>query len=147
MISAIDKGNGSLTIKNLSGAQMNKAVYLSAAGASELFDLAAGAELPITLSNPQAASFNEWYLNQLGPQTDEANVFGDLAYLLDRQVGGDRAFMQEISQGFFEFQKMPDSLKKLDRPLLIFFADKDSSEVKFESSFKRRSNAIYVVHL
>jgi hypothetical protein len=147
MISTTDIGNGSVNIKNLSSAKMTRAVYLSAAGVSEMFDLAEGAEQPITLTSPQALSFNEWYLSQLGDGTDEANVFSDLAYLLDRQIGGDRAFMQDISQGFFEFQKMPDALKKLDRPILICFADKDQSEIKFESSFKRRSSALYVIHL
>ncbi len=142
LVSATESGR-SVTIKNLSDAQITKAVYLSAAGISNLFDLAAGGQQPITLNAPAVSSFNSWYAGELGQDNDEDDVFQDLADLLDREIGGDRA----LTQGFFETQMMTDALKRLERPMLIGFVEKSPTEMEFKGSFKRRSKAFYVIHL
>ena len=142
LVSASESGR-SVTIKNLGNAQITKAVYLSAAGISNVFDLAAGDQQPITLNTPAVSSFNSWYGGELGQDNDESDVFQDLADLLDREIGGDRA----LTQGFFETQMMTDALKRLERPLLIGFVDKSPTEMEFKGSFKRRSKAFYVIHL
>lgn len=142
-IVSASESQSSVTIKNLSDTQITKAVYLSAAGISNLFDLAPGNQQPVTLSIPAVSSFNSWYSNQLGQDTDENDVFQDLADLLDREIGGDRA----ITQGFFDTQMMTDALKRLERPLLLGFVDKSPTGMDFKGSFKRRSKAFYVIHL
>jgi hypothetical protein len=131
-----------VTVKNLGDAPIVKAVYLSAAGASDLFDLAAGGEQQVALGPPPSQAFNAWYGTQVG-DADEAELFNDLASVLDREVGGDRAF----SQGFFETQAMSDALKKLQRPIVICFIEKSPTEIGFKSTFKRNSKAFYVIHL
>jgi hypothetical protein len=147
LVQATEPSEGAVTIRNLSDAGITKAVYLSATGISEMFDLSGGSEQTKNLSDPQPVSFNEWYLSQLGEESDEGSIYAELAYLLGRQVGGDRAFREAGDQGFFESQKMGDALKNLERPLLICFVDKQPSEIKFENSFKRRSKSFYVIHL
>ncbi|HEX8087639.1 MAG TPA: hypothetical protein VF762_02225, partial [Blastocatellia bacterium] len=92
--------DNAVMIKNLGGATMTKAVYLSPSGVSGLFDLEPGKEQRITLGSPQSSSFNAWYQNELGQGNNEGDLFPDLAGVLDRQIGGDRA----ITQGFFEAQ-------------------------------------------
>jgi len=129
-------------IKNLSDAPIVKAVYLSAEGASNIFELAAGSEQRVTLSPPPSQSFNAWYATQIG-EDDESELFNDLSGLLDREVGGDRAF----SQGFFETQSMSDALKKMQRPIVICFIEKSPTEIGFKNTFKRNSKAFYVIHL
>jgi hypothetical protein len=131
-----------VTIKNLGDAAAVKAVYLSAEGASDLFDLAAGGEQQVALNRPASQSFNSWYSTQLS-DSDEAELFNDLAGVLDREVGGDRAF----SQGFFETQAMSDALKKLQRPIVICFVEKTPAEMSFKGTFKHTSKAFYVIHL
>jgi hypothetical protein len=137
-------GESSVAIKNLSNAKIQRAVYMSSSGLSDVFDLAPGGEQNLSLSAPsQPSSFNGWYLTQLEPGSDEAQVFQELGALLDREVGGDRAF----TQGFFGVQLLPDVFKRLERPLLIGFIDEGSAGVGFQGSLKRRSKALYVVHL
>jgi hypothetical protein len=129
-------------LKNLGDAQIVKAVYLSAEGASDIFELAAGSEQRVALNSPPTQSFNSWYSTQLG-ENDESELFNDLASVLDREVGGDRAF----SQGFFETQAMSDALKKLQRPIVVCFIEKPPTEIAFKNTFKRTSKALYVIHL
>jgi hypothetical protein len=129
-------------IKNLSDAPIIKAVYLSAEGASDIFELAAGSEQRVALNSPPSQSFNSWYSAQIG-ENDESELFNDLASMLDREVGGDRAF----SQGFFETQAMSDALKKMQRPIVICFIEKPPTEIDFKNTFKRTSKALYVIHL
>ena len=134
----------SISIRNLSMSPINKAVYLSSSGISDVFDLSPGAEQNISVSSPsQPMSFNGWYLAQLEQGSDEAELFQELAGLLDREIGGDRAF----TQGFFGIQMLPDVFKRLERPLLIGFVDEAAAGIGFQGSLKRRSKAMYVIHL
>jgi hypothetical protein len=142
MISASESGRA-VTIKNLSAIDISKAVYLSPAGVSDLFDLAQRDQQPVALNTTPVSTFTTWYVNQLGQDSDEGDIFQEIAGLLDREIGGDRA----INQGFFETQMMSDALKRLERPLLIGFVEKNPTEIGFKGSFKRRSKAFYIIHL
>jgi hypothetical protein len=132
-----------VTIKNLGSGQISKAVYLSPAGVSDLFDIAPGSQQTIALTNPPNLSFTGWYGNQLGQDNDEGDVFREIAGMLDREIGGDRA----IVQGFFETQMMSDALKRLERPLVIGFIEQSPADIAFKGSIKRRSKSFYVIHL
>jgi hypothetical protein len=134
--------SNAVMLKNLSDAQIVKAVYLSAEGVSDIFELAAGSEQRVALSAPPPQSFNSWYSAHIG-EDDESELFNDLASVLDREVGGDPAFMH----GFFETQAMNDALKNMQRPLVICFIEKPPTEIGFKSTFKRTSRAFYVIHL
>lgn len=142
-IVSASEAQGGISIKNLGDARMTKAVYLSAAGISNLFDLEAGDQQPVTLGAPAVSSFNSWYAGELGQDSDEGAVFQDIAEMLDREIGGDRA----LTQGFFDVQMMTEALKRLERPMLIGFVEKSPTEMDFKGSFKRRSKAFYVIHL
>ena len=139
---AVHASANAVTIKNLGDAMMVKAVYLSAEGASDIFELAAGGEQRVALKSPPPQSFNAWYGTQIGDD-DESELFNALAGVLDREVAGDRAF----SQGFFETQSMIDALKKLEHPIVICFVEKSPAEITFNNTFKRTSKAFYVIHL
>jgi hypothetical protein len=140
---SISTGESSVTIRNLGDAAIIKAVLLTPEGVSDLFDVAAGGEHRLSVSAPQPAPFNAWYLTQLGEGSDEAELFQELGALLDKEVGGDRA----LNRGFFGTQSMTEAIKRLERPLLIGFVDKSPSGIGFPGSFKRRSKTLYVVHL
>ena len=139
---SISTGESSVAIRNLGDAPITKAVYLSSEGVSDLFDVAAGQEHRASVSAPQPSAFNSWYLTQFEQGSDEAELFQELGALLDREVGGDRAF----TRGFFNTQLMTEAIKLLERPLLIGFVDKGPAGIGFPGSFKRRSKALYVVH-
>jgi hypothetical protein len=136
-------GTSSLTITNLGDATITKAVYLSAEGVSDLFEIDAGKEHQVALLAPQPSAFNSWYSAQFEEGSDEAQLFQELGALLDREIGGDRG----LTQGFFNTQLMPEAIKRLERPLLIGFVDQGATAIAFPGSFKRRSKALYVVHL
>lgn len=140
---SISATESSVAIRNLGDTPISKAVYLSAEGISDLFDVAAGQQHRVSVSAPQPSAFNSWYLTQFEEGSDEAELFQDLAALLDREIGGDRAF----TQGFFNNQVMTEAIKRLERPLLIGFVDKGATAIGFPGSFKRRSKALYIVHL
>lgn len=140
---SISPGENSVVIRNLGDAKVSKAVYLSAAGISDFFDVEPGAEQHVSLAIPQPSTFNGWYLTGLGQGSDESELFQELSPLLDREVGGGRAF----TQGFFDSQLMPEAIKRLQRPLLIGFVNKGPTGIAFQDSLKRRSKALYVIHL
>jgi hypothetical protein len=139
---AAQTAQGAVTLKNLGDAPIVKAVYLSADGVSDVFELNAGSEQRVALNSPPAQAFNVWYGSHIG-QDDESELFNDLASVLDREVGGDPAF----TQGFFETQAMSDALKKMRRPLVICFVEKPAAEVAFKDNFKRVSKTFCVIHL
>ena len=141
-ILSMKPSSGAVSLKNLGDSQIVKAVYLSAEGISDVFDLDSGSEQRVVLNNPSPQAFNAWYVQQLG-DGDELELFEDLASVLDREVGGDRA----ITNGFFETQAMSDALRRLGRPLVVGFIEKAPSEIGFRSTFKRSSRALYVIHL
>jgi hypothetical protein len=140
---SISASESSITIRNLGDAQINKAVYLSSSGISDLFDVAPGGEQKVSVSAPQPSSFNGWYSTRLEQGSDDAELFQELGALVDREVGGDHAF----TQGFFGNQSMPEAIKRLEHPLLIGFVEKGPTGIGFQGSLKRRSKALYVVHL
>jgi hypothetical protein len=132
-----------LTIKNLGDKTITKAVYLSAAGMSDVFDLAPGQVSQVAVSSAQPQTFATWYAAQLNQGSEEQDAFADLAFVLDREVGGQRAF----AQGFFNNASMATALVKLERPLLIGFVEESPINMDFGSTLKRRSKSLYVVHL
>jgi hypothetical protein len=142
MVSASTSESG-VAIRNLGDAQISKAVYLSSEGISGPFDIAPGSEQKVSIEAPQPSTFNGWYLTQFEQGSDESELFQELGAVLDHEVGGDRAF----AQGFFNTQLMPEAIKRLERPVLIGFVDKGSTGIGFSGSFKRRSKALYIIHL
>ena len=140
---SIETGDTSVAIRNLGDVPLTNAVYLSSAGVSELFDVGAGQQHQVSVWAPEPMAFSSWYQSQFETGSDEEELFQELAALLDREVGGDRAF----TQGFFNTQLMTEAIKRLERPLLIGFVEKGPAGIGFPSSFKRRSKTLYVVHL
>ena len=140
---SISPGDSSVAIRNLGDAPITRAVYLSPEGVSDLFDIGAGQEQRASVSAPQPSPFNSWYMTRFEEGSDEAELFEELGAVLDREVGGDPAF----TQGFFNTQLMTEAIKKLKRPLLIGFVDNGPTGIGFPGSFKRRSKALYVIHM
>ena len=143
MVSVSDASAGMVTIKNIADASINKAVYLSRDGISDLVDIGAGDKQSISISAPEPIAFGGWYLARLTQDSEEAELLQEVVALLDKEIGGDPA----ITQGFFGTQLMSESLKRLSRPLLIGFVDKGATGIGFHGSLTRRSKALYVVHL
>jgi hypothetical protein len=130
-------------VKNVSDSPLTRAVYLSSAGLSDPFDLAAGEEKVVALNPAQPATFSGWFRTQLVRDSSEDQVFRELAFVLDREIGGQSVFRQ----GFFDYAMMTDTLRNLERPLLIGFTENNPISMSFASAPRRRSKALYVVHL
>ncbi|HVF88850.1 MAG TPA: hypothetical protein VNH22_02210 [Blastocatellia bacterium] len=137
------QGSPSVTIRNLGKLPITRAVYLSPEGISETFDLGAEDQAQVALSAPQSITFNTWYLAQLPGEGAEWQIFTELAFVLDREIGGDRVFWR----GFFDKETMEKSLKLLERPMLLGFVEESPTRMTFEGGLKRNSKAFYVVHL
>jgi len=131
------------TLTNVAGTEITKAVLLSRDGVSDIFDLSTGGTQAITMNAAQPGSFNTWYSSQLGGGSEEADLFQEVAAILDKEIGGEPAF----SGGFFDKNSMIDSMKQLERPLLVCFVARSPNEVDFQGASRRRSKALYVVHL
>jgi hypothetical protein len=139
-----ESGAGStVTVKNVGDAPITKAVYMSRAGVSEQFDIAPGQEQQLTLSSPQQNTFTIWYQTQFDPESHEAQIFSELASVLDRDIGGERVFRQ----GFFDTLPMNTAIPQLERPVLVGFVDKSAISMSFSESITRRGKAFCVVHL
>jgi hypothetical protein len=148
MISAVavgDQKNATpqVRIKNISDSSITHAVYLSSAGVSDPFDLAAGEEKVITLNPAQRTTFSSWYRSHLARDSDEEKIFSELAFVLDREIGGQAVFRQ----GFFDQAMLNDSIKQMERPLLLAFMEENPISVNFASEPQRRSKSLCVAHL
>jgi hypothetical protein len=138
--------NGSaktVTVKNLGDTPITSGVYISREGISEVFDLDAGGEKEISLSAPPVSKFSDWYIGKLGYTGKDAEVFSDIASILDREIGGQRVFLS----GFFDNAQMTNTWMHLEQPLFLGFVEKSPAEMSFKNSSKRRSKSFYVVHL
>ena len=139
-----ESGAGStVTVKNVSDTPITKAVYMSRAGVSDQFDIAPGEERQVTLSSPQPGTFTIWYQTQFAPESHEAQIFSELAAVLDHDVGGARIFRQ----GFFDTLPMNTAIPQLERPIIVGFVDKSAISMSFSESITRRGKAFCVVHL
>lgn len=137
------QSGSSVTIKNLGKFPMTRAVYLSSEGISEPFDLEASGQAEVALAAPQAMTFNTWYLAQLPSEGPEWQIFNELAFVLDYEIGGDRVFWR----GFFDKETMEKNLKLLSRPLLLGFVEESPTHMTYDGDLKRHSKAFYVIHL
>ncbi len=136
-------GKGQVRLKNLGESSITNAVYVSADGISDAFSLEAGEEKSLALMPPGPGVLSAWYKTQLAPNSQEAAVFDGLEEVLDNEVGGERAFAQD----FFGKPSMLDAVRMLEHPIVIGFVDTGPTKVSFDGSLRRRSRALYVVHL
>lgn len=143
LISLASASPTSVTVKNLGGSPMTKAVLMTRDGITEPFDLGGGEQKQVALAQAEAATFASWYLKQLATTAHEAEIFEDLTFALDREIGGQPAFLK----GFFEKETMPVSLKMLERPVMVGFVEGTPSEIDFSQRLKRTSRSFYVIHL
>jgi hypothetical protein len=132
-----------VTVRNLGETPITSGVYISREGISEVFDLDAGGEKEISLSAPPVSKFSDWYIGKLGYTGKDAEVFSDIASILDREIGGQRVFLS----GFFDNAQMTNTWMHLEQPLFLGFVEKSPAEISFKNSSKRRSKSFYVVHL
>jgi hypothetical protein len=146
-VEVTEEGDGSsgrfVVLRNLKNGPFARVVYLSATGVSEVVDLQPGREERVALKTAEAATFTTWYGGQLGEGTEENEVFAELAGVLDREIGG----QPSLRQGFFDTMLMTVSLKTLRRPLLIGFVDDPPLPITFDGTLRRKSKALYVIHL
>lgn len=143
IVSASDSSGAVVSVKNLSNAPITGAVYISASGISDPFDIAPGEEKQITLNGPQQLTFSEWYAGKLASDRNERELFESLASTLDQEIGGQEVFRE----GFFDNSDLSTTLSRLERPLIIGFMDEPSIPISFGGSINRRSKSLYVVHL
>jgi hypothetical protein len=132
-----------LAITNTGDVPVKRAVCINRSGISEPFDLQPGARLAVEMSAPQPGTFNAWYSSKLGEGSDEADLFQEIAGLLDKETGGEPVF----GKGFFDKPSLVEACKQLKRPILIGFVDNDPTGVGFNAAFKQRSKSFYVIHL
>ncbi len=143
LLAVTKKADGAVRVKNLGDARMFKAVYMSAEGISNPFDLAPGQESEVSLNGPNTMSFTEWYSAQLGEDNQEARAFYNFGPMLDGIIGGEEVF----EHGFFDTLQMTAGLRKLEHPMVIGFVEASRNPMSFDGSIKERSKTFYVIHL
>ncbi len=143
MIATREANGNSIQVKNLSETEISNAVFVSNAGISDLFSLAAGEEKQIALNNPPALPFADWYAAQLPPDSGELEMFDGLAGTLLRGTAKNKTRLQ----AFLENEMMNNVYKNIERSMLIGFANKSSTIIDFSNASKRRSKSLYVVYL
>lgn len=141
IVSMREEGNA-VKIKNLSDAPLTYAVYVSAAGMSDAFSLAAGEEKQVALNAPQGIRFRDWYFNQLPQDSDEQESLDGLWGAMNK--GSVKNNTKQ--QGFFSDELMTGVYKNLEHPILLGFADKAANSIQVESVAKRRSKSFYFIN-
>lgn len=137
-----EEGNASVRIKNLSESPINYAVYLSAAGMSDVFTLVAGEEKQIALNTLQAIRFRDWYYNQLPQESDEAESLDGLWGAMTKGAAKNNTKLQ----GFFNDDLMSAVYKNVEHPILLGFVDKSANLIEIDSVSKRRSKSFYLIN-
>lgn len=152
LVSASQAGDSQVAVRNLGTDTITGAVYISAAGISDPFDLAPGEEKQVALNSLQSLTpnsqqpapvFSSWYANKLDEAGSHRELFENLSNMLDREIGGQDVFRE----GFFAGSDMSKTLKRLERPLIIGFVEKNPVPMNFGGSINRRSKSLYVIHL
>lgn len=143
MIATREANANSIKIKNLGETEITNAVFVSNAGISDLFTLAAGEEKQIALNNPPSLPFADWYAAQLPQDTGENEMFDGLAGSLLRGSAKNKTRLQ----AFLENEMMNNVYKNIERPILIGFANQNATTIDFANASKRRSKSLYVVYL
>ncbi len=136
-------GPAAVTVKNLGGTPITKAVLMTADGITEPFDLGGGEQKQVALAQAEPVTFANWYAKQLAASEHEMAIFEDITFALDREIGGQPAFLK----GFFEKETLPFALKMLERPVMVGFIEETPAEIDFSHGLKRASKSFYVIHL
>ena len=138
-------GGGYVKVKNLTNFPITRAVVITRAGLTDLFDLGPGGEqqCQIKVVPPQtlAQTFSLWYSSQLSPGSPEAQVVSYLApsypYSGGATIGGD----------LFGSTTIPDLIARLDRPILVGLGENEAPRFGYESAVKRSFRQLFIVHL
>jgi len=131
---------GYVKVKNLSSFPISRAVLLTRAGMTGLFDIGPGEERRCELQVPTTQTFSGWYSSQLNPGSPDAQVLSYLApsypYIGGTAFGGDL------------FSTMlPDLITQLDRPLLVGLGENEQPRFGYNGAVKRAGRQMYIVHL
>ncbi|HKY06475.1 MAG TPA: hypothetical protein VJQ56_16375, partial [Blastocatellia bacterium] len=143
LVSLASASPTSVAVKNLAGSPIKKAVLMTRDGITEPFDLDGGEQKQVALAQAEPSTFAAWYAKQLAASPHESEIFEDLTFALDREIGGQPAFLK----GFFEKETLPFSLRMLERPVLVGFVEESPAQMDFSHSLKRTSKSFYVIHL
>jgi hypothetical protein len=143
MIATREANANSIKVKNLGDAEITNAVFISNAGVSDLFSIAAGEEKQIALNSPQSLPFADWYAAKLPQESGEVEMFDGLAGTLLRGTAKNKTRLQ----AFLENEMMNNVYKNIEHSMLIGFADKAPTTIDFSNASKRRSKSLYVVYL
>jgi hypothetical protein len=142
LVTMREEGNATVRIKNLSESPINYAVYLSPAGMSDAFTIAAGEEKQIALNSPKANRFRDWYYNQLPADSDEADSLDGLWGAMTKGAAKNNTKLQ----GFFNDELMNPTYKDVEHPILLGFVDKYANTIEIDSIAKRRSKSFYLIN-
>jgi hypothetical protein len=142
MVSMREDGNASVKIKNLGESSINYAVYVSAAGVSDIFTLAAGEEKQLALNSPQNLRFRDWYIGQMPNNSDEADSLDGLWGALTKGAAKNNTKLQ----GFLTDEPMNNVYQNVEHPLLFGFVDQTANKIEIASVSKRRSKTFYLIN-
>lgn len=143
LIAAQMDGATAVRVKNLTASPITNAVYVSAAGVSDVFTLAPNEEKQVALNMPQGLSFNDWYTTQLPAESDEHATFLGLSSALSRGT----ARTNPKVRGFFADEFINNACKTLERPMVMGFLEERAPQIEIAGVAQRQSKTFTVVHL
>jgi len=133
---------GSVKVKNLTNFSITRAVLITGAGVTGLVDLGSGEEQQSQLTTPSPLTFTGWYSSQLTPGSNEAQV---LSYLSPSFPYGGGSVM--TSTDLFGNTPMPDLIARINRPVLVGFAEQDEPRFGYKGAVKRIGRQLLIIHL
>jgi hypothetical protein len=130
-----------IKIKDLSDFPITRAVILTRAGMTGVFDIAPGEERKCEIQAPAAQTFSAWYSGQLGSGSSDARVLSYLApsfpYGGGAAIGGD----------LFNNTALPNLITQLDHPILVGLGETEEPRFGYKGAVKRIGRQMFIVHL
>jgi hypothetical protein len=132
---------GYVKVKNLTNSPITRAVVITQAGLTGLFDLGPGDEQKCQVQAASPQTFSGWYSSQLSPGSADAQV---LSYVVPSYPYGGGA---TIGGDLFSSTAIPDLISHLDRPILVGLGENEDPQFAYNGPVKRSSRQVFVVHL
>jgi hypothetical protein len=139
---------GYVKVKNLTNSPITRAVVITRAGLTGLFDLGPGDEQKCQVQAAAPQTFYGWYSSQLSAGTPDAQILSYVApsfpYGGGGAIGGGTAIGGDLFSGT---AAIPDLISHLDRPILVGLGENEDPQFAYKGPVKRSSRQVFVVHL
>jgi hypothetical protein len=133
---------GYVRVRNLTRFAITRAVVMTRAGMTDLFDLAPGEEQRCEIKAPAAQTFTGWYSTELSSGSTDAQV---LTYLSPSFPYGGGSMTG--GSDLFSNTPIPDLIAHLDSPILVGLGANDQPQFRYNGPVKRIGRQMFIIHV